>query len=107
MPFLEPPIRLLDAESGGTWSFEVERVEWGDVFVQPRSEPNKLLTRALRLHLPQTDESEAPDWWDVTSKQLQVALGPLLPWVIERRRRLRIRQVGTPPRVAYSVDLLS
>lgn len=104
--FLDPPVSLLDVEVGRDLTFRVERAELGNIILPPRSPFASGVVECLRLYLPEGDDVAGPGHWDITSRQLRAALEPLLPWIIDHRRRVRIRALGTPPRVAYTVDLV-
>jgi hypothetical protein len=104
--FLDGPLSFLDPVAGEVYLFRVDRLELGDVILGARTGFGGGVRRCIRLHVPLEDKPEPPPYWDVTSKQLQAALEPLLPWIIERRRRVRIQAIGTAPRIAYSVDVL-
>lgn len=105
--FLDPPVSILDAGAGLDISFQVERAERGDLILPANARLQGGIVPALRLYLAGAAAHEPPPYWDITSRQLIAALDPLIPWAIERRRRIHIRSIGTPPRIAYSVDLLA
>jgi hypothetical protein len=103
--YLDPPISILDAGAGLDITFRVERAEIGDLILPANRRQQGGIVQALRLYVAGAGDPEAPPYWDITSRQLIAALDPLIPWAIERRRRIHIRALGTPPRIAYSVDL--
>jgi hypothetical protein len=105
-PFLDGPLSILDPVAGEVFFFRIDRLELGDILLPARTGYGGGVKAALRLHVPPEDKPEAPHYWDVTSRQLQAALEPLIPWIIERRRRVRIQAIGTAPRIAYAVDVL-
>ena len=103
--FLEPPNSILDAGAGLDIAFRVHRAEHGDLILPGNQRLQGGIVHALRLYVHGAVDPEAPPYWDITSRQLIVALDPLIPWAIEHRRRVHIRSLGTPPRIAYAVDL--
>ena len=104
--FLDPPISILDAGAGLDITFCVHRAEIGELILPADQSQQGGIVPALRLHIPESSRGDGPPYFDITSRQLIAALEPLIPWIIERRRRVRIRALGTPPRVRYTVDLI-
>jgi hypothetical protein len=106
-PFLDPPASILEAGAGLDIAFRVHRAERGNLILPANQRLQGGIVPALRVWIAAADEPEAPAYWDITSRQLIAALDPLIPWAIERRRRVHICALGTPPRIAYSVDLIA
>jgi len=106
MPELTKPYEIYEWSDGETRLFTIERWEEGELEIHPRDgRPPKKIS-VLRLHVPMTEKTEFPHYWDLTSGRLVAQLKAALGVHRGARRRVKITAIGRAPRTHYSIAWL-
>lgn len=101
---LARPYELLELRDGQSVEFGVVKVERGATTIYPAHEPEGKTVDVIRVHVPQSDKSHFPYYYDLTSARLVAQMGEELNRPDLPRLRFKITAQGIPPKLYYRVE---
>lgn len=107
MSLLPGPFEYWDLEDGESRTIRVESYREGQAHIEPRypGAPRKKIIPIMRLQLQPGFKPHVPNYWDISSKHLQVALRPYLNRQDLKDLEFVITKFGVPPRARYSLEV--
>lgn len=108
MSALTGPSELFELADKQQVAFHVEKFVKGRCIIHPRNQPNvtEKEVDCLRVWVPNSDKKIGVPYWDITSTTLIAQLEPLLPMVIQSKKKVSITAVGVAPAKRFSVEIV-
>jgi len=110
LPEIEPPVEILEIQTGETKRLRVVRFERGKTTIHPRwlGAPESRIVEALRLHLEPGSKATWPPYYDATAKTLVPQLLAIFRTATPGWRVLVIDvgKVGLGPAARFPVSLV-
>lgn len=94
---------ILELKDGGTKELTLTDWELGEMDITPRHGGGLKRIRVLRLHVPASEKTIGPSWWDVTGQTLIEQMLPFLKRPDFSRKRYTITKHGVAPQARFSL----
>ena len=94
---------ILELEDGETKTLTISDWTLGEMDITPRHGGGMKRIRVLRLHVPPSQKSFGPTYWDVTGQTLIEQMLPFLNRPDFARKRYSITKQGVPPSARFAL----
>src|SRR3990170_3891691 len=103
---LPAPAEILELRDGESLSFHITNYQIDEGIIRPAHAPQGKAIRILRVHVPPTDKSNFPYYWDVTGAGLIAQLLPILEAGNFLQRVFTMTANGNGPKRRYALEVI-